>query len=55
MNRPGSEGQRSSLRLIRSVVTVVAAGAVGRALWYSAVDAFLVYVFGDPAPERPLA
>ncbi len=50
MNSPQRESLRS-LRVIRTVVAVAAAGAVGRVLWYSAVDAFLVYVFGDPAPQ----
>ncbi len=51
MNRPQYDGRLRSLRVLRRVVAVAAAGAVGRALWYSAVDAFLVYVFGGPAPQ----
>lgn len=50
MNR--RQREEGPLRVLRRVVALVVAGAVGRALWYAAVDAFVLYVFGDPAPER---
>jgi hypothetical protein len=52
MNRPRLDEGRRSLGVIRRVVAAVAVGAVGRALWYAAVDALVIYVFGNPAPPR---
>ncbi len=34
------------------VLAAVALGTLGRALWHLALDAFVLYVFGDPAQER---
>ena len=42
----------SRRRVIRRGVALVTIGAAGRVLWYAAVDAFILYVLGNPAPSR---
>jgi hypothetical protein len=51
MSSPRRETGRTWPRLIRQILAVTAACAVGRALSHVAVDAFVLYVFGDPARE----
>ncbi len=40
-----------ALRSSGRILAFAAAGALGRAAVYAAVDGFLLYVFGDPATE----
>ncbi len=51
MSRLRLEGGGSTRRVIRRGVALLTIGAVGRVLWYAAVDAFILYVFGNPAPS----
>lgn len=50
MNGLRLEAGGSTRRLIRRGVALLTIGAAGRVLWYAAVDAFILYVFGNPAP-----
>ena len=51
MNRLRLEAWGSTRRVIRRGVALLTIGAAGRVLWYAAVDAFILYVFGNPAPS----
>jgi hypothetical protein len=51
MNGLPPDRRRTRLQSVRRVLAAVAVGMLGRALTYAAVDAFLLYVFGDPATD----
>ncbi|HEX2274090.1 MAG TPA: hypothetical protein VHG90_09490 [Acidimicrobiales bacterium] len=52
MTRQQRERSLMSRPPIRRVLAAVALGTVGRALWHLTLDAFVLYVFGDPGRER---
>ncbi len=55
MSRQRHETSLTPRPPITRILAAVAIGAVGRALWHLTVDAFVLYVFGDPArePRKP--
>ncbi len=58
MSRLLREAGSDPLRPVRRVAAAIAIGVVGRVVTGAAIDAFLMYVFGDPAAdhnERPPA
>ncbi len=52
MNRLRRETATDPLRPLRRLTAAVAIGVLGRVLTGAAVDAFVLYVFGNPATER---
>ncbi len=52
MSKPPREPGSGSLPSVRGILSVAAVAVVGRALTYAAIDAFLLYVFGNPAVEH---
>ncbi|HEX2042810.1 MAG TPA: hypothetical protein VHF24_09260 [Acidimicrobiales bacterium] len=52
MTRQQRERSLMSRAPARQVLAAVALGTLGRALWHLTLDAFVLYVFGDPAHER---
>lgn len=52
MSRLLRETRSDPLRPVRRVTAAIAIGVVGRVLTGAAIDAFLMYVFGDPANEH---
>lgn len=52
MSRLLRETGTDPLRPVRRLTAAVAIGVVGRVLTGAAVDAFLLYVLGNPATER---
>jgi hypothetical protein len=49
VNEQWREVGMSVLRLVERALAVVAVGAVACRLWYRGVDAFILFVLGDPA------
>jgi hypothetical protein len=52
MTRKQHERSLMSRPPVRQLLAAVALGTVGRALWHLTLDAFVLYLFGDPAHER---